>query len=117
MRNDSSVKTAVVALPGGIGTLDGVFEIMALIQFKRIGSELPFPFLLMNYDLFYAKLLDFLNVCEGWITVSKGEVGSLWRVCDSNLEALAYLAEFYGIPFCDESKNHTEAQSMHDAFS
>lgn len=74
VRSNSYDKTAVVALPGGIGTLDEMFEIMALIQLKRIGSKLPVPFLLMNYDLFYSKLLDFLNVCEDWGTVSKGEV-------------------------------------------
>lgn len=98
VRSSSSDKTAVVALPGGIGTLDEVFEILALIQLERIGSALPVPFLLMNYDSFYAKLLDFLDDCEQWSTVSKGEVGSLWKVCDSNSEALTYLSEFYDLP-------------------
>ncbi|XP_030528604.2 probable cytokinin riboside 5'-monophosphate phosphoribohydrolase LOGL10 [Rhodamnia argentea] len=98
IRTSSSDKTAVVALPGGIGTLDEVFEILALIQLERIGSALPVPFLLMNYDSFYAKLLDFLDDCEHWGTVSKGEVGSLWKVCDSNSEALTYLSEFYDLP-------------------
>lgn len=92
-------RTAVVALPGGIGTLDEVFEILALIQLERIGSELPVPFLLMNYDSFYSKLLEFLDDCEVLGTVSRGEVASLWRVCADNYEALAYLADFYDRPF------------------
>ncbi|PIN09877.1 hypothetical protein CDL12_17537 [Handroanthus impetiginosus] len=99
VRDNSSVKTAFVALPGGIGTLDEAFEILALIQLERIGSLLPVPFLLMNYDSFYSKLLDFIDDCEGWGTVSNGEVASLWKVCDSNAEALAYLAEFYGLSY------------------
>lgn len=98
VRCSDSDRTAVIALPGGIGTLDEIFEIMALIQLERIGSILPVPFLLMNYDSFYSKLLEFLDDCEKWGTVSKDEVASLWKVCDSNSEALAYLAEFYDLP-------------------
>ncbi|KAL0399155.1 UNVERIFIED_CONTAM: hypothetical protein Sradi_2258800 [Sesamum radiatum] len=95
VRASSSDKTAVVALPGGIGTLDEAFEILALIQLERIGSLLPIPFLLMNYDSFYSKLLEFIDDCESWGTVSNGEVASLWKVCNTNAEALAYLKEFY----------------------
>ncbi|XP_010270149.1 PREDICTED: uncharacterized protein LOC104606570 [Nelumbo nucifera] len=95
VRGTVSDRTAVVVLPGGIGTLDEVFEILTLIQLNRIGSELPVPFILMNYDSFYSKLLGFLDDCEDWGTVSKGEVASLWKVCNENSEALDYLAEFY----------------------
>lgn len=108
VRSSSSDKTAVVALPGGVGTLDEMFEILALIQLERIGSELPVPFIVMNYDSFYAKLLDFLDDCEDWGTVSKGEVSSLWKICNTNSDALVYLAEFYDLPFsvnkCMEQK-------------
>lgn len=115
VRNNSFDKTSVVALPGGIGTLDELFEMLALIQLERIGSKLPVPFLLMNYDSFYSKLLDFLDVCEDWGTVSKGEVASLWKVCNSNSEALAYLADFYCISSGDISqKKETKLQSTHD---
>ncbi|EOY12166.1 Lysine decarboxylase family protein isoform 4 [Theobroma cacao] len=114
VRSSNFDKTAVVALPGGVGTLDEMFEILALIQLERIGSELPVPFIVMNYDSFYAKLLDFLNVCEDWGTVSKGEVSSLWKICDTNSEALAYLAEFYDLPFPDEGKQETELRTAHE---
>ncbi|KAL3503580.1 hypothetical protein ACH5RR_038029 [Cinchona calisaya] len=104
VRASGSERTAVVALPGGIGTLDEMFEIMALIQLERIGSSLPVPFLLMNYDSFYEKLLEFLDDCEEWGTLSKGEVSSLWKVCDNNTEALGHLVQFYGISYCDEDR-------------
>ncbi|KAD5318004.1 hypothetical protein E3N88_17950 [Mikania micrantha] len=97
VRNSDQDKTGVIVLPGGIGTLDEAFEILALIQLERIGSSLPVPFILMNYDSFYTKLLEFLDVCEDWGTVSKGEVSSLWKVCNNNSEALAYLAQFYNL--------------------
>lgn len=115
VRTDSFEKTAVVSLPGGIGTLDEVFEIMALIQLERIGSNLPVPFLLMNYDSFYSKLLDFLNDCEVWGTVSKGEVASLWKVCNSNSDALAYLEDFYCISSSDKSKSLTKLYGMYES--
>ncbi|KAH7673302.1 LOG family protein [Dioscorea alata] len=98
VRNKPSDMTAVVAFPGGIGTLDEIFEILALIQLERIGSNLPVPFLLLNYNSFYSKLLDFFDDCEKWGTVARGEVASLWKVCDGNLEALEYLADFYSLP-------------------
>ncbi|XP_034212094.1 probable cytokinin riboside 5'-monophosphate phosphoribohydrolase LOGL10 isoform X2 [Prunus dulcis] len=118
VRSCSSDRTAVVALPGGIGTLDEIFEILALIQLERIGSELPVPFLLMNYDSFYSKLLGFLDDCEDWGTLSKGEITSLWKVCDSNSEALAYLADFYKLPPpTDKAQHDNELQSASGTFS
>lgn len=98
VRASISDRTAVIALPGGIGTLDEIFEILTLIQLERIGSVLPVPFILMNYDSFYSKLLEFLDQLKDKGTVAEGEVQSLWKVCDNNLEALMYLAEFYGLP-------------------
>ncbi|KZV27249.1 hypothetical protein F511_04702 [Dorcoceras hygrometricum] len=97
VRASSSDRTAVVALPGGVGTLDEVFEMLTLIQLERIGSTFPVPFLLMNYDSFYCKLLDFLSECEGWGMASPGEIASLWKVCNNNSDALSYLAEFYSV--------------------
>ncbi|XP_054819912.1 probable cytokinin riboside 5'-monophosphate phosphoribohydrolase LOGL10 [Prosopis cineraria] len=112
VRNESSDKTAMVALPGGIGTLDEMFEMLGLIQLERIGSKLPVPFILMNYDSFYSKLLEFLDSCEDWGTLRKGEVASLWKVCESNSQALAYLAEFYNISCSDTRKKETALGSI-----
>ncbi|GLU23867.1 hypothetical protein SLE2022_398430 [Rubroshorea leprosula] len=109
VRSCNTDRTAVVAFPGGVGTLDEMFEIMALIQLERIGSELPVPFIVMNYNSFYKKLFDFLDNCEHWGTVSKGEVSSLWRICDTNSEAIAYLADFYDL----HSPDKADLRSVH----
>lgn len=107
VRNEPSDMTAVVALPGGIGTLDEVFEILALIQLDRIGSLLPVPFILMNYDSFYSKLLEFIHECEEWGTIAKGETGPFLKVCSGNGEALEYLADFYSIPQIKRNFTHS----------
>eukprot|EP00252_Welwitschia_mirabilis_P025881 TRINITY_DN8252_c0_g2_i1.p1 TRINITY_DN8252_c0_g2~~TRINITY_DN8252_c0_g2_i1.p1 ORF type:complete len:297 (+),score=36.20 TRINITY_DN8252_c0_g2_i1:29-919(+) len=98
VRHSLTDLTAFIGLPGGIGTLDEIFEILTLVQLERIGSRYPVPFILMNYDGFYTKLIEFLHCCENEGTVLLGEINSLWRICDSNLEALDYLANFYNIP-------------------
>ncbi|ONK60773.1 uncharacterized protein A4U43_C08F22460 [Asparagus officinalis] len=43
-------------------------------------------------------VVAFPGECEMWGTVAKGEVESLWKVCDGNFEALEYLSEFYNLP-------------------
>ncbi|KNA16106.1 hypothetical protein SOVF_092240 [Spinacia oleracea] len=108
VRNSPSDRTAIIALPGGIGTLDEIFEILTLIQLQRIGSQLPVPFLVMNYDEYYSKLLDFFDECGRWGNLAKGEVDSLWKVCANNEEALSYLATFYGLPQVVEKLETTE---------
>ncbi|PKA52183.1 hypothetical protein AXF42_Ash014120 [Apostasia shenzhenica] len=111
VRNTPSDMTAVVAFPGGIGTLDEVFEVLALIQLERIGSELPVPFLLMDYDSFYSKLLEFMDECEKWGTIARGQFASLCKVCNSNGDALEYLANFYNIQGSKRKFDHQMGQS------
>ncbi len=48
---------AYIALPGGFGTLDEVFEVMTLIQTKRVK---PFPIILMGSD-YWSGLLDWIQ--------------------------------------------------------
>lgn len=97
VRNTSTDRTAFIFLPGGIGTLDEIFEILTLFQLKRIGSACPVPVLLLNYDNFYTNLLSFLSSSQEWGTLSAGEFEAFCQVCTSNSEALKYLADFYSI--------------------
>ncbi|MBI5063807.1 MAG: TIGR00730 family Rossman fold protein [Desulfatitalea sp.] len=48
---------AYIALPGGFGTLDEVFETMTLIQTKRVK---PFPIILVGSD-YWSGLLDWIK--------------------------------------------------------
>ena len=49
--------SAYVAMPGGFGTLDEVFEVMTLIQTKRIK---PFPIILVGSE-YWAGLFDWIK--------------------------------------------------------
>ncbi|MDA8140305.1 MAG: TIGR00730 family Rossman fold protein [Desulfobacteraceae bacterium] len=48
---------AYIALPGGFGTLDEVFEVMTLIQTKRVK---PFPIILVGSD-YWSGLLEWIK--------------------------------------------------------
>jgi len=92
------VKTAFFCLPGGIGTLDEFFEILALYQLRRIGSEERVPFMIMNYDGVFDKLLEFITEsCVENGLVNKGEMEEHLKVCSTNNEALEYLKQFYAL--------------------
>ncbi len=43
-------RTAFVALPGGIGTLDETVELMVLQQLNKLGTNYEVPIILMNYQ-------------------------------------------------------------------
>ena len=51
---------AFLILPGGFGTLEELFEVLAWQTLKLHAK----PVVLVNVEGFYAKLLEFLDVCE-----------------------------------------------------
>ncbi len=80
---------AFVALPGGIGTMDEIFETLTLIQTEKIVN---FPVVLMGVD-YWQPLLDWLRakmVAEKTIGV---EDLKLLRVTDSVEEAVHVIEE------------------------
>jgi uncharacterized protein (TIGR00730 family) len=48
---------AFIAMPGGLGTLDEIFEVATLVQTRKIKQ---FPLVLMGQD-FWRPLVDFLK--------------------------------------------------------
>jgi uncharacterized protein (TIGR00730 family) len=80
---------AFVALPGGIGTLDEIFETLVLIQTGKVRS---FPVVLLGID-FWTPLIALLRerlLAAG--TIDPGDV-SLVTLMDSPSEAAAYIRE------------------------
>jgi len=89
-------RTAYVYLPGGLGTMDELFELMTLIQLNKIGSTFGVPVVLCNYDGFYDGLLAFLQACEANKTVGAKEMKEV-LIANDNEQVLDTLADFYNI--------------------
>ena len=73
---------AFVVLPGGLGTLDELFEAATLIQCKKMG---PFPLILVGSE-FWQGLLDFATFMVEHGVFNAEEIGFA-RVTDSPEEA------------------------------
>ncbi len=80
-----------VILPGGFGTLDELFEVITLIQTKKIIKK---PIILMGKD-YWQGLMDWVKttmVEEGNISESDLD---LFKITDCPKEAVQYIEEFY----------------------
>jgi uncharacterized protein (TIGR00730 family) len=80
---------AFVALPGGIGTMDEIFETLTLIQTEKM---VDFPVVLMGAD-YWQPLLDWLRAkMVGEATIGVHDL-ELLRVTDSVEEAVSLIVE------------------------
>jgi uncharacterized protein (TIGR00730 family) len=80
---------ALVAFPGGFGTLDEMFEMLTLVQCRK--AE-PVPILLYG-SAFWRRLIDFQMLADIG-TVSEQDL-ALIRYVDSPQQAWDNIVEFY----------------------
>ncbi|MCW9047834.1 MAG: TIGR00730 family Rossman fold protein [Gammaproteobacteria bacterium] len=82
---------ALIACPGGFGTLDELFETLTLIQTKKIK---PLPILLLGSD-YWRRVINFdVLVEEGTIDESDLEI---FEYVDSAAQAMTAINEFYDL--------------------
>lgn len=81
-----------IVMPGGLGTLDELFEALTLIQTGKIGR---FPIILYG-KAFWKGLLDWIesNLLEKHKTISPEDL-NLYRLVDTPEEAVAHIDAFY----------------------
>ncbi|GIL91127.1 hypothetical protein Vretifemale_18798 [Volvox reticuliferus] len=90
-------RTAYLFLPGGLGTMDELFSILTLLQLGKLGTALPVPLLIVNWDGFYDGLLQLLREFDQTGALKAAEVRQV-MVARTNDEVLEYLASFYDLP-------------------
>ena len=77
---------AVVVFPGGFGTLDELFELLTLVQTRKIDRPLP----IVLYGGEYWREVVNLDALVRWGTISPEDL-SLFHTADSPEEAFNYL--------------------------
>lgn len=77
---------ALVIFPGGFGTMDELFEVLTLVQTRKV--ERPLPIVLYGRK-FWNEFLNFDTLVR-WGTISPEEVG-FFHICDSPREAFDWL--------------------------
>lgn len=84
---------ALIAFPGGFGTLDELFEVLTLVQTQKMPR---IPIVLLN-TAFWSRLIDFdFLIDEGMIAPDDTR---FFSIVDTAEEAVAALREFYaGLP-------------------
>ena len=83
--------TAFIIMPGGLGTLDEVTEVLTLMQTHKIK---PFPVILFN-SVYWEKFLDWLQsivLANGFISEDDFD---LLRVCDNPDEVIEAVERWY----------------------
>ena len=80
---------AFVALPGGFGTLEELFEVMTL---KQLGFHQK-PIVIANFHGFYDKLLDFFDELYQQ-KFSKPAYRQLYHIADTADDIIAYLDNY-----------------------
>ncbi len=75
-----------IIMPGGVGTMDEMFEALTLIQTRKIRN---FPIVLMGRD-YWQPLMDFLHNMEKAGTISPGDLDLIYFT-DSVRDAVSYL--------------------------
>jgi uncharacterized protein (TIGR00730 family) len=78
--------SALVIFPGGFGTMDELFEILTLVQTRKIGRPLP---IILYGKKFWGDFID-LNALVRWGTVSPKDL-NLFKICDNPKEAFEHL--------------------------
>ena len=84
----SYLAKALVAFPGGFGTLDELFEILTLIQTKKIKKTIP---IVLYGKEFWENIVNWDYLVKVG-TISKKDL-KLFLICDSVTEAYDYLTD------------------------
>ncbi|MBI4566320.1 MAG: LOG family protein [Planctomycetes bacterium] len=78
---------ALIIFPGGFGTMDELFEVLTLVQTRKIGRPLP---IILYGRKFWQDFIRFETLVR-WGTVSAQDL-KLFKLCDNPREAFNWLS-------------------------
>ncbi len=79
---------ALVVFPGGFGTCDELFEVLTLLQTKKVSRKIPIVLYGREY---WQKVIDFQTMID-WGVISAHDT-DLMRICDDPKSAFEYLVD------------------------
>ncbi|MHB0994800.1 MAG: LOG family protein [Elusimicrobiales bacterium] len=80
---------ALVAFPGGFGTMDELFEVLTLVQ---TGKKTRLPIILVGKD-YWQDVINFPNMAK-WGYIAKEDL-KLFRYAETGPEILKHIEDFY----------------------
>lgn len=93
----------LVVFPGGFGTFDELFELLTLLQTRKIGKSMP---IVLYGQEFWEEVVDF-DALARWGVIS-GEDHRLFRFASSPEEAFSYLKDELTRLYLDVVPTETE---------
>ena len=100
---------ALVAFPGGYGTMDEVFETLTLVQTRKIA---PLPIILVGRE-FWSRAVDIPYLVEEGVIDPEDE--DLFCFAETSAEILQIIADWYakvGEPFIEKPTNPSQKSSI-----
>ena len=79
---------ALIGFPGGFGTMDEVFELLTLVQTKKVAKNLP---IVLFDKTFWNEVFNFKALLEYGV-ISPADL-ELFKICDDVDEAFEYITE------------------------
>jgi len=99
----SEISDAVIAMPGGVGTLE---ELLEALTWRQLGLVEATPVIILNINGYYDALLQLLDhaIHEGFMKPSHDR---LWSVVDTPQEAVSVLENIQPVTFdCKNPSRH-----------
>lgn len=90
---------AYIIMPGGLGTLDELFETATLLQCHKVG---PFPLILVSRN-FWSGMIDFMSYMVDKGVFARNEIGFA-RLVDTPEEAVDSILKSLPPPLKKELK-------------